>query len=179
MGFCQGILKRKARPGKGGGMPPPSRPWPAGTIPGMFLLALERHGARGGSSAPGRVFPKGTAFLVVRCFAEDFASAEATKGLSGRPLETFGPLQQMGICTRCTCLVEGKGLPYLFRIAEDFASAEATKGLSGRPLETFGPLRQMGICTRCTCLVEGKDVPSPQRKKARLSSRRAFLHGIQ
>ena len=32
------------------------------------------------------------------CFAKDFASAEATKGLSGRPLETFGvpPLERDG-----------------------------------------------------------------------------------
>ena len=30
-------------------------------------------------------------------FTEDFASAEATKGLSGRPLETFGPFAAKGI----------------------------------------------------------------------------------
>ena len=30
------------------------------------------------------------------CFAKGFASAEATKGLSGRPLETFGPLAADG-----------------------------------------------------------------------------------
>ncbi len=30
----------------------------------------------------------------------DFASAEATKGLSDRPLETFGPMLRMGISTR-------------------------------------------------------------------------------
>ena len=35
---------------------------------------------------------KERAFLVFSCFAEDFASAEATKGLSARPLETFGPI---------------------------------------------------------------------------------------
>ena len=33
---------------------------------------------------------KERAFLVFSCFIEDFASAEATKGLSDRPLETFG-----------------------------------------------------------------------------------------
>ena len=33
-------------------------------------------------------------------FTEGFASAEATKGLSGRPLETFGPMLRMGISTR-------------------------------------------------------------------------------
>ena len=35
---------------------------------------------------------KERAFLVFSCFIEDFASAEATKGLSGRPLESFGPM---------------------------------------------------------------------------------------
>ena len=34
---------------------------------------------------------KERAFFVFSRFTEDFASAEATKGLSGRPLETFGP----------------------------------------------------------------------------------------
>ena len=36
-----------------------------------------------------------------------FASAEATKGLSGRPLETFGPLLRMGDSTRNRFLVAG------------------------------------------------------------------------
>ena len=49
--------------------------------------------------AGGRNLPQETDFLwramersllSFFCFAEDFASAEATKGLSGRPLETFG-----------------------------------------------------------------------------------------
>ncbi len=34
---------------------------------------------------------KGKTFLTFSCFTEGFASAEATKGLSDRPLETFGP----------------------------------------------------------------------------------------
>ena len=33
---------------------------------------------------------RGKTFLAFPCFAEGFASAEATKGLSDRPLETFG-----------------------------------------------------------------------------------------
>ena len=81
------------------------------------------------------------AFTCFFCFAEDFASAEATKGLSGRPLETFGAhlLKRMGI-HKNRFLAEGKGksLYILFCFSEDFASAEATKGLSDRPLETFG-----------------------------------------
>ena len=72
--------------------------------------------------------------------AKDFASAEATKGLSGRPLETFGPLLRMGDSTKNRFLVDGKENPFLTssRFTEGFASAEATKGLSDRPLETFG-----------------------------------------
>ena len=31
-------------------------------------------------------------FLALFCFAEGFASAEATRGLSGRPLDPFGSL---------------------------------------------------------------------------------------
>ena len=45
------------------------------------------------------------------CFpriTKDFASAEATKGLSGRPLETFGPLLRMGLATRNIFLAQGK-----------------------------------------------------------------------
>ena len=33
---------------------------------------------------------KGKTFLTSSCVTEGFASAEATKGLSDRPLETFG-----------------------------------------------------------------------------------------
>ena len=74
-------------------------------------------------------------------FLGDFASAEATKGLSDRPLETFGPLQQRG-GAKNRFLVDGKGKTFLTssRFTEGFASAEATKGLSARPLETFGPI---------------------------------------
>ena len=50
------------------------------------------------------------------CFhriTEDFASAEATKGLSGRPLETFGPLLRMGDSTRNRFLVAGRKRAFL------------------------------------------------------------------
>ena len=72
---------------------------------------------------------------------EGFASAEATKGLSDRPLETFGDhlLKRMGTA-RNRFLVQGKGRSFLasFCFARDFASAEATRGLSARPLDPFG-----------------------------------------
>ena len=90
----------------------------------------------------------GKTFLAFLCFAEGFASAEATKGLSARPLETFGALllERIGFFTKTRFLVEGRGKTLLAFpcFAEGFASAEATKGLSGRPLETFGPLAADG-----------------------------------
>ena len=39
--------------------------------------------------------------------------SEATKGLSGRPLETFGPLQQVEICIQNSFLAEGRKRAYL------------------------------------------------------------------
>ena len=49
------------------------------------------------------------------CCAKSFASAEATKGLSGRPLETFGvpPLEMDGGSTKNGFFVEGRGKPRL------------------------------------------------------------------
>ncbi|MBQ3157281.1 MAG: hypothetical protein IJB81_10250, partial [Clostridia bacterium] len=73
-----------------------------------------------------------------------FASAEATKGLSDRPLETFGcilltktkfidknrlPRKQSGQAADCR-------QRYVWSLQKGFASAEATKGRSDRPLET-------------------------------------------
>ena len=57
----------------------------------------------------GLVKGKEEAFLVFFCFAEGFASAEATKGLSARPLETFGALllERIGFFTENRFLVEG------------------------------------------------------------------------
>ena len=79
-------------------------------------------------------------FLAFPCFAEGFASAEATKGLSDRPLETFGPFAASRnlYIKRFPCGRQEKGLPILPRIAKDFAAAEAIRGLSGHPLDPFG-----------------------------------------
>ena len=102
----------------------------------------------------------GTAFQIVGkvfCYiffasAEGFAPAGATKGLSGRPLETFGALLlgRIGFFTKTRFLVEGKGKTFLAFLcfAEGFASAEATKGLSDRPLETFGPFNSHLPCKK-------------------------------
>ena len=89
-----------------------------------------------------------------------FASAEATRGLSDRPLDPFGahPCMRGRNLPQETAFLRqaGKGPTFLFRITKDFASAEATKGLSGRPLETFGPLLRMGDSTRNRFLVAGR-----------------------
>ena len=104
---------------------------------------------------------RGKTFLAFLCFAEDFASAEATRGLSGRPLETFGALLlgRIGLFIKTRFLVEGMGKTFLAFpcFAEGFASAEATKGLSDRPLETFGALllERIGFFTKNRFLVEG------------------------
>ena len=82
---------------------------------------------------------------------EGFASAEATKGLSARPLETVGALlRQWEGARKNRFLVEGKGKTFLTFscFTEGFASAEATKWLYGRPLETFGPFNNHLPCKK-------------------------------
>ena len=63
------------------------------------------------------VFP-----MLVFFVARGFASAEATRGLSDRPLDPFG---------FATTGVD-------FFAAEGIAPAGATRGLSDRPLDPFG-----------------------------------------
>ena len=75
--------------------------------------------------------------------SQGFASAEATKGLSARPLETFGALllKRMGVHKLTGFLwMARREASLLSSVSQGFASAEATKGLSARPLETFGAL---------------------------------------
>ena len=55
--------------------------------------------------------------------AEGFASAEATKGLCGRPLETFALHSHVS---------------WFLSLQGEIASAEAKRGLSDRPLDPFG-----------------------------------------
>ena len=78
-------------------------------------------------------------FLSFLCFAEGFASAEATKGLSDRPLETFGAdVRNLPQITDSLWRAGGKSVALSSCFTRDFASAEATRGLSDRPLDPFG-----------------------------------------
>ena len=91
---------------------------------------------------------------------KDFASAEATRGLSDRPLDPFGAhllyaWAKPATRNRLSCGRQGKGLPFLPRIAKGFASAEATRGLSGRSATSIGAafrrlfrLRKAGMLSR-------------------------------
>ena len=101
---------------------------------------------------------EGKAFLAFSCFTEGFASAEATKGLSDRTLETFGPMQRTGFSIESGFFVEGEGKAFLAFscFTEGFDSSEATKELSDRPLETFGPMQRMGFSTENGFFVEGE-----------------------
>ena len=89
----------------------------------------------------GLVKGKERAFLVFSCSTEGFASAEATKGLYGRPLETFGPLAAQGNLYNKkwgSCERQGKGLPCIFLFRRGFRLCGGDQGLSGRPLDPFG-----------------------------------------
>ena len=87
------------------------------------LWVLSRAGKVPRPPAGGRNLSQGTDFLwkagenssLLFCFAKSFASAEATKGLSGRPLETFGvpPFETDGGSTKNGFFVEGRGKPLL------------------------------------------------------------------
>ena len=109
---------------------------PPGPLRGPSLYAWAKPPTRNKLLAEGRK----RLYLSFSRIAKDFASAEATKGLSGRPLETFGPLLRMGDSTKNRFLVAGRKRAFLALscFAESFASAEATRGLSARPLDPFG-----------------------------------------
>ena len=74
------------------------------------------------------------------CFSGDFASAEATRGLSGRTLDPFGvhPVEADGDHKKFLVRGKGKRLLSFSCFLGAFASAEATRGLSARPLDPFG-----------------------------------------
>ena len=111
---------------------------------GTFPRGESTSSARRRTKPPTRdrflVVARERAFLSFFCFSGDFASAEATKGLSGRPLETFGvhPVEADGDHKKFLVRGKGKRLLSFFCFLGAFASAEATRGLSARPLDPFG-----------------------------------------
>ena len=68
---------------------------PPGPLRGPSLYAWAKPTTRNKLLAEGRK----RAYLSFSRITKDFASAEATKGLSGRPLETFGPFAVDENCT--------------------------------------------------------------------------------
>ena len=130
------------------------------------LWVLSRAGKVPRPPAGGRNLSQGTDFLwkagestaLLFCFAKGFASAEATKGLSGRPLETFGvpPLEMDGGSTKNGFFVEGRGKPRLAFFVSLRVSPlrRRPKGFpvalwkpSGfHPLRWMGGLQKMGFC---------------------------------
>ena len=74
--------------------------WPPPAAFGYFPMMESTSSARRRTKPPtrNRFLAEGRkkAYLSFSHIAKDFASAEATKGLSGRPLETFGPLAADG-----------------------------------------------------------------------------------
>ena len=84
---------------------------------------------------------KGKTFLTSSCVTEGFASAEATKGLSDRPLETFGPLLQRGGAKKqIPCGRQGKDLPYFFLCYRGFRLCGGDQRAFRSP---FGNLRAL------------------------------------
>ena len=115
---------------------------PLGTFPRGESTSSARRRAK--PPTRNRFLAKGRkrVYLSFYRITKDFASAEATKGLSDRPLETFGALllERIGFVTKTRILVEGRGKTFLAFpcFTKGFASAEATRGLSARPLDPFG-----------------------------------------
>ena len=83
------------------------------------------------------------AFLAFFRITKAFASAEATRGLSARPLDPLGgpPIaggQNLPQGTGFLWKAGKRAFLAFSRITKGFASAEATRGLSARPLDPFG-----------------------------------------
>ena len=106
---------------------------------------------------------QGKASSCFFCFAKGFASAEATKGLSGRPLETFGvpPLERDGGYKKWIfCGRQGKAPPCFFVSLRVSPLRRRPKGFPialWKP-SGFHPLRGMGA-TKNGFFVEGRGKP--------------------
>ena len=107
---------------------------PPGPLRGPSLYAWAKPPTRNKLLAEGKKRP----YLSFSRIAKDFASAEATKGLSGRPLETFGPLLRMGDSTKNRFLVAGRKRAFLaFPVSQKVSPLRRPPG--GFPLAPWTP----------------------------------------
>ena len=144
--------------------------WPPPAPFGYFPVWESTSSARRRTKPPTRnrflVGGKGKMLPCFFCFVEGFASAEATRGLSGRPLDPFGgpPLEANGKAYKnwILCGRQGKDVflafPVLWRVSPlrrrpgGFPVAPWTP--SGTPLEANGKAYKNWI----SCGRQGKDV---------------------
>ena len=83
-------------------------------------------------------------FLTSSCFTEGFASAEATKGLSARPLETFGPFAAKGWRKKqIPCERQEKSYSLLFPVSQGISHLRVRPG--GFPLALWTPSGMLPI----------------------------------
>ena len=85
---------------------------PLGTFPRGESTSSARRRTKPPTRNTFLVEGKGKSLSCFPRIPKDFASAEATKGLSDRPLETFGPLLQVEICAKNSFLAEGRKMPF-------------------------------------------------------------------
>ena len=118
--------------GPGAAMPhaPFGRPRrPLGTFPRGESTSSARRRTKPPTRNTFLVEGKGKSLSCFPRITKDFASAEATKGLSGRPLEAFGPLLQVEICARNSFLAEGRKMPFsLFSYHKEFRLCGGDQG---------------------------------------------------
>ena len=114
----------------------PVAPW---TPSGVHLLRRMGRPTKIGFLVGG----KGKMFACFSCFVEGFASAEATRGLSGRPLDPFGgpPLEANGKAYKNWILYgrQGKDASLLFLFRGGFRLCGGDQGAFRSPP---GPLRE-------------------------------------
>ncbi len=99
-------------------------------------------------------------FLTFSCFTEGFASAEATKGLSDRPLETFGALLRQWEGARkkqISCGRQGKDLPYFFLFYGGFRLCGGDQRAFRSPFGNLRPFQQPSSLQRMTASYKKND----------------------
>ena len=94
-------------------------------------------------------------FLTFSCFTEGSASAEATKELSDRPLETFGALLRQWEGARkkqISCGRQGKDLPYFFLFYGGFRLCGGDQRAFRSPFGNLRPFQQPSSLQKMTAL---------------------------